>query len=165
MAVSSLLATALVLATSSNPAAETHVLDEGLAPGRSPIVELWLADSLLQPSAPESTPEARPALHLEEQTEDGATGSDFPWDLHLGALGTPARGAHDRIFGARTLRRASDQMLETGLSLVHPLTDGIRANLNWRMERNTSNLDRYEYERHVFGLYLQFDLSERAAKR
>ncbi len=67
---------------------------------------------------------------------------------------------HDRIFGSGAVRRASDAMLGAGLSVGTALTDGVNADLSWRMLRNVSDLDRYEYERHVFGLYFELELPE-----
>ena len=91
----------------------------------------------------------------------------LPGPLGL-ALDASFRVAHDRYLhrnlvdaltddgvGTTSPDRRRDTILDARLAVARELTRWVTAELAWRYTRQLSNVDVYDYDRHVLGLYLR----------
>ena len=54
--------------------------------------------------------------------------------------------------------RGLDWTLEANLGISRPLTERTRIELGWRVIRNRSNFEIYDYDRSIWGIYLRTQL-------
>jgi hypothetical protein len=91
-------------------------------------------------------------------------GVPLPARLTFRAAGSAARESYahrsvvdlltDDGVGSADPRRRRDAVLESRVSLERPLGRGVAVELAWRGTRRISNVDLYDYDRSVVGLYL-----------
>jgi hypothetical protein len=55
-------------------------------------------------------------------------------------------------------RRRHDAFLETEVALARPLTRHLTLSASWRFQRNRSNVEVFDYRRHVLGAYVTASL-------
>ena len=93
---------------------------------------------------------------------DGAFKLHLPMHFQVTAdfTGTLSGDPYDR---GRAASRASnarglDWTLEANLGISRPLTERTRIELGWRVIRNRSNFEIYDYDRSIWGIYLRTQL-------
>ena len=61
----------------------------------------------------------------------------------------------DEISGAISPDRRWDRIYQTTVALTRPLSPSTRLELRWSGRWQQSNVSAYDYDRHIFGLYLR----------
>ncbi len=64
----------------------------------------------------------------------------------------------DEEVGTATPRRRRDTLFESRVGMQRALSERVSLEVAWRYGQSLSNVDVYEYDRHVFGVYLKAEL-------
>lgn len=101
-------------------------------------------------------------LPPDRTTSQGAVGLQLPLQLQVTANfeGTMAHDRDPRSPRSRTAPpvRMLDWTLQANLGLLRPITARTSIELGYRVIRNRSNFEIYDYDRSVWGLYLRTQL-------
>jgi len=93
---------------------------------------------------------------------DGAFKLHLPMHFRVTAdfTGTLSGDPSDRgrAAGGASNARGLDWTLEANLGISRPLTERTRIELGWRVIRNRSNFEIYDYDRSIWGIYLRTQL-------